>query len=122
MRVGPVRDSLVGMALVLQLMADTGKSLSQLAAEVGGYTIYKSKYPADKQQASEIIEQAKAAFDGATLNTSDGCRYDLSDGWIHIRTSNTEPIMRVILETKTDEAAQKYTQTVEQICRTVLNK
>ncbi len=121
LRVGPVRDSLVGMALVLQLMADTGQSVSHLAAEVGGYTIYKSKYPADKDQTAAIIEKAKAVFPDAKLNTSDGCRFDLPDGWIHIRTSNTEPIMRVILETRTDQAARQYTQTVETLCRTVLN-
>lgn len=121
LRVGPVRDSLVGMALVLQLMADTGKSLSQLAAEIGGYTIYKSKYPCDEQQVAEIIEKTKAVFPDAAVNPSDGCRFDLEDGWIHIRTSNTEPIMRVILETKSPQTAQQYTQTVEDICRTVLN-
>lgn len=122
LRVGPVRDSLVGMALVLQLMADSSKSLSQLAAQIGGYTIYKTKYPANKQQADRITEKAKGIFTDAKINTSDGCRFDLDDGWIHIRTSNTEPIMRVILETKTCETAEKYTQTVEEICRTVLNK
>ncbi|MBC8393739.1 MAG: phosphoglucosamine mutase, partial [Deltaproteobacteria bacterium] len=121
LRVGPVRDSFVGMALILQLMADTGKSLSELASEVGGYTIYKSKYPADKQQADQIVEQAKAIFPNAKINTSDGCRFDLDDGWIHIRISNTEPIMRVIIETKSSETAGQYTQAVEKICRTVLN-
>ena len=122
LRVGPVRDSFVGMALVLQLMADTGKSLSELAFEVGGYTIYKSKYPADKQQAAQIIEEAKGIFAESKINTSDGCRFDLDDGWIHIRTSNTEPIMRVIIETKSRQTAETYTQAVEKICRTVLDK
>lgn len=121
LRVGPVRDSFVGMALVLQLMAQTGKTISQLAAEVGGYSIYKSKYPADKQQAAAIIEKAKGVFPNATINACDGCRFDLADGWIHIRTSNTEPIMRVIIETKVSETAEKYTQTMENICRTILN-
>lgn len=121
LRVGPVRDSFVGMALVLQLMAETGKSISQLAEEVGGYRIYKSKYPADKQQAAAIIEKAKEAFPDAAINSCDGCRFDLADGWIHIRTSNTEPIMRVIIETKACEAAEQYIQTVENICRTILN-
>ena len=121
LRVGPVRDSLVGMALILQLMADTGKTLSQLAAEVGGYRIYKSKSPANKEQASEIIEQAKAVFNDAKIDTSDGCRFDLPDGWIHIRTSNTEPIMRVIIETRDSGVAENYTKVVEKICRTVLD-
>lgn len=121
LRVGPVRDSFVGMAMVLQLMAQTGQSISQLAAGVGGYSIYKSKYPADKQQAAAIIEKAKEAFPDAAINACDGCRFDLADGWIHIRTSNTEPIMRVIIETKACKTAEKYTQTMETLCRTILN-
>jgi phosphomannomutase len=115
LRVGPVRDSLVGMAMVLQLMADTGRTVSQLAAQVGGYCMYKTKYPADKVQAERIIENAKAVFAKAVLNTSDGCRFDLPDGWIHIRTSNTEPIMRVIIETKKPEIAKHYLEEIETI-------
>lgn len=120
LQVGPIRDSLVGMAMVLQLMADTGKSISELAAEIGGYTMYKSKYPADKTQAAAIIEKAKTVFTDAELNTSDGCRFDLSDGWIHIRTSNTEPIMRIIIETRNAETAARYTEQIEKIRTQVL--
>jgi phosphomannomutase len=113
--VGPIRDSLVGVALVLQLMMETGKTVSQLVSDIGGYTMHKSKYPADKQQAAAIIEKAKAAFTEAELNTSDGCRFDFPDGWIHIRTSNTEPIMRIIVETKDPAVAKKYLDTIETI-------
>lgn len=120
LRVGPIRDSLVGMALTLQLLTDTEKTVSQLAAEVGGYTMYKSKYPANKQQAAAIIEQAKSVFTDAAVNTSDGCRFDLPDGWIHIRTSNTEPIMRIIIETKDAETAKSYTEQIDAIRRKVL--
>lgn len=121
LRVGPVRDSLTGMALALQLMATSGRSVSRLVAEVGGYTMTKHKYPADKEQAALIIEQAKAAFPDAAVNTADGCRLDLPDGWIHVRTSNTEPIMRVILETKSEAVAEHYTRTMESLCRKVMN-
>ncbi len=115
LRVGPIRDSLVGMALVLELLAETGQTVLQLADEIGGYTMHKSKYPADKEQAAAIIEKAKAAFPNAKLNTSDGCRFDFPDGWIHIRTSNTEPIMRIIVETKDPAVAKKYLDTIETI-------
>ena len=121
LRVGPIRDSIVGMALVLQLMAETGKTISQLVQEVGGYTIYKRKYPANKEQADQIIEKAKIVFADAERNTSDGCRFDLVDGWIHIRTSNTEPIMRIIIETKDSAVAQCYTDQIETIRKEVLD-
>lgn len=121
LRVGPIRDSLVGMALTLALLTDTGQTVSQLAAEVGGYTMHKSKYRADKQQAASIIQKAKTVLRDAAINDSDGCRFDLPDGWIHIRTSNTEPIMRVIIETRNPETAQDYIDRIESICRGVLN-
>ena len=120
LRVGPIRDSLVGMALVLALLTDTDKTVSQLAAEVGGYAMYKSKYPADKKQAAAIIQKAKTVLTDALVNESDGCRFDLADGWIHIRTSNTEPIMRVIIETRNPKTAQDYIDRIESICRGVL--
>jgi len=115
LRVGPIRDSLVGMALVLELLAETRKTVSQLACDVGGYAMHKSKYPADKKQAAAIIEKAKTAFADAKVDTSDGCRFDLPDGWIHIRTSNTEPIMRIIVETKDLAVAKRYLDTIEAI-------
>ncbi len=119
LRVGPIRDSLVAMAYVLQLMAETGKSVGQLADAVGGYTMHKSKYPADAAQAKAIIEKAKAVFPDARMDTSDGCRFDLADGWIHIRTSNTEPIMRVIMETKDAAVSERYGQLLERICKEI---
>lgn len=108
LRVGPIRDSLVGIALVLQLMAETGKTVSQLVKEIGSYTMIKEKFPADKNKAAFILAQAKQMFADARLDTSDGYRFDLDNGWLHLRTSNTEPVMRVIAEAKEKEVAQKY--------------
>jgi len=115
LRVGPIRDSLTAMAMVLQLMAETGRTLSQLAAEIGGYAIYKAKYPADRAKAQRVIEQARELFPNAVLNTSDGCRFDLPEGWIHIRTSNTEPIMRIIVETKDADIARTWMGRLESL-------
>jgi phosphomannomutase len=118
LRVGPIRDSLTAMAMVLQLMAETGKTLSQLAEQIGGYAIYKAKYPADRPTAQRVIEQARKLFPDAVLNTSDGCRFDLPEGWIHIRTSNTEPIMRIIVETKDAEIARTWMKQLESLVNT----
>lgn len=115
LRVGPIRDSLTAIAMVLQLMAETGCTVSQLAEQVGGYAIYKTKYPADRPKAERIIAKAKELFPQAPLNTSDGCRFDLPEGWIHIRTSNTEPVMRIIMETKNPDVAAKWMRQLEAI-------
>jgi phosphomannomutase len=121
LRVGPIRDSLVGMALVLQLMADTGKSVGGLVAEIGGYSMHKDKFSADSEQAKKIMERAARRFPEATANTADGLRLDFADAWIHLRTSNTEPVMRIIVEAKDEPAANRYIQAVSEIRQSVLD-
>ena len=120
LRVSPVRDSLVGIALVLQLMAETGKTVSELVGEIGRYYMSKDKFAADKSQAQQILDSAKEAFIDARLDTADGCRFDFDDGWMHLRTGNTEPVMRIIVEAKDKPTAQKYIDAVSNIRKRVL--
>ncbi len=101
-------------------MAETGKSISQLVQEIGGYSMHKDKFAADAQQARQIQELALARFDEATVNVADGLRLDFPDGWIHLRTSNTEPVMRVIVEAKDEPTARRYLQAVADMRRSVL--
>jgi phosphomannomutase len=108
LRVGPIRDSLVAMALVLQLLAQTGKTVSRLVGEIPRYCMTKRKFPADKKQTKIILDAAKKLFPDAKLNTSDGYGFDFKDAWLHVRPSNTEPIIRVIAEAKDKSTAQKY--------------
>ncbi len=121
LRVGPVRDSLVGIAFVLQLMAETGKTISRLVSEISSYYMSKDKFAADNDQAQQILTSAKKIFAGAKLDSTDGCRFDFDDGWLHIRASNTEPVMRVIVEAKDQVAAQKYIDVVLKIRDEVLS-
>ncbi len=115
LRVGPIRDSLVGMALVLQLLAETKQTVSGVVRQIGAYCMHKDKFAADAQQAQRIIALTKTQFPQAQLNTSDGCRFDLPDGWIHLRTSNTEPVMRVIVEATNPAATERYVNAVMSI-------
>jgi phosphomannomutase len=120
LRVSPIRDSLVGIALVLQLMTGTEKTISQLVREIGGYYMSKDKFAADQSQAKQILDSAKKVFTDAKLDTTDGCRFDFDDGWLHLRASNTEPVMRIIVEAKDQRTAQKYIDAVLNIRREVL--
>ena len=115
LRVGTTRDSLVAIALVLQLMAEIGKTISKLAGEITGYYMSKDKFAADKLQAQQILNSAKKLFADAKLDTTDGCRFDFDDGWLHLRASNTEPVMRIIVEAKDQSTAQKYIDMVSNI-------
>jgi phosphomannomutase len=104
-RVGLVRDPFIGMGLVLNLMADTGKKLSELAAELPAYRIVKDKYRVDRGRLPALFEALAARWPGAKADRLDGLRLDWPDRWVHVRPSNTEPIVRVIAEApRADEA------------------
>ncbi|HBG26377.1 MAG: phosphoglucosamine mutase [Planctomycetes bacterium GWF2_41_51] len=115
LRVGPIRDSLIGIALILQLCAETGKRISELVEEIPAYEMIKEKFNAEKKQAEKIFTQAKKTFKKAEINESDGCRFDFEDGWIHLRTSNTEPVIRLISEFRKDADSSKYLDKIKAI-------
>ena len=120
LRVSPIRDSLVSIALVQQLMTETGKTVSELVSEIGGYYMSKDKFAADQSQAQQVLDSTKKVFADANLDTTDGCRFDFDDGWLHLRASNTEPVMRVIVEAKDQRTAQKYIDAVMNIRKQIL--
>ncbi len=119
-RVCLVRDSHVAMALVLQLMAEAGEAVSRLARQCGAYYMAKDKFAIDPAHAQKLLDAVKEVFPDARLNTADGCRFDFDDGWLHIRTSNTEPIMRVIIEAKDRRRAEKYADAVVNLRKQIL--
>jgi phosphomannomutase len=105
-RVGWVRDPFIGMALILQLLADTGKPLSALVAELPSYMIVKDKYTVARERLPGLNEQLQKRWPEAKANRLDGLRLDWPDRWLHVRPSNTEPIIRVIAEApRAEEAA-----------------
>ena len=99
-KVVPVRDSFSGIVLILQLMAETGQSLSQLVSEIPKYEMIKTKFPCDLEEAPQRIQKLAEKYSSQKINTSDGLRIDWPEKrcWVHIRSSNTEPIVRIIAE------------------------
>jgi phosphomannomutase len=109
-RVTYIRDSLSGMGLILALMARTEKKISELVAEIPSYAIVKRKVDlkaGDPSQAAKAVEAIKRAYAGETLDTQDGVRVDFEAkrAWLHVRGSNTEPIMRLIAEAPSEKVA-----------------
>lgn len=103
-----VRDSLSGMALVLALMARTGKTVSELVAGIPVYAIEKRKVEiARKEDAGPAAEKIARAYRDQKIDRQDGVRVDWPDrrAWLHVRASNTEPIMRLIAEAPTQAEA-----------------
>jgi phosphomannomutase len=100
-------------------MAETGLTVRQLADRIGGYSMVKEKFYAEPAQAQKILDQARKRFSHARVDTRDGYRFDFEDGWLHLRTSNTEPIMRVIVETRDESATRGYLEQVDRIRKEV---
>lgn len=109
------RDSLVGIAYVLDLMARTGKALSQLVAEIPRYEIVKHKFECRREDATRAVEAVKKAFASERVDTQDGIRIDWPDAWVHARASNTEPIMRIIAEAPTRDVAMAKIAAVQKV-------
>jgi phosphomannomutase len=122
-RVGGVRDSLVGMACVLQYMAERGQAVSLLVDEIPHYVMLKEKLPCPAGAAAEVAAAARKAFEpreGVRFNDADGLRMDLPEGWVCARASNTEPIMRIIAEAGDADAARALIDEVRGIAERVI--
>lgn len=106
-RISPVRDSLTAMSQVLQLVAASGASVSQLVTELPRYTMIKQKFTCPRERIATAVDAIAEAFAGERIDRSDGVRVDLAEGWIHARASNTEPIMRIIAEAPDEATARE---------------
>ena len=107
--IGYVRDSVAGMALILSYMAETGKTISQLVDELPKYENIKDKKVVDNQdQVDELLEKVRTTFDGEDMDFTDGVKVNFENGWLHVRASNTEPLVRIFAEAVTREEAQGW--------------
>ena len=104
-RVGLVRDSFAGMALVLDAMAARQATISQLAAELPRYEIVKTKITLEPAAVPDALAALKKHFADAQADTLDGLRLDWPGKWLLVRASNTEPIVRAIAEAPTAQEA-----------------
>jgi len=104
------RDAPVAIALVLQLMSETGKPLSAIAAGLPRYAIVKDKLDRPKASLDTVYAALRKAFADARVDTQDGLRLAWNDRWLHVRPSGTEPIVRVIAEAPTEEEARALVQ------------
>lgn len=102
------RDALVGVALFLTLLAKSGKKMTELKNEYPLYFISKQKVTLEAGiNVDEILERIKTEFAGEEINDIDGVKIDFKEGWVHLRKSNTEPIIRIYSEAKTKEESEE---------------
>jgi phosphomannomutase len=109
------RDSLVGIALALNRLAALQVTASEYRASLPAYVIHKAKYPLGVVTASQLLSRVAQEFAGERINRDDGVRIDFAEGWVHLRTSNTEPILRLIAEGPSREVAATLAKKVETV-------
>ena len=108
------RDSLIGIGLIISLLVERNISLSELKKELPEYNIFKTKL-IYKGEISSIISDVKKLYDESLIDTTDGVKINFSNSWIHIRKSNTEPVIRIISEASSMLEAEK-------ICKEIMSK
>lgn len=106
------RDSLVGIALILWYMASSKQRISSLAGSIPPYRMVKKKVHCPRKEIPCVIEGIKHHWKNGRLNLRDGVRIVWKDRWVHIRPSNTEPVIRIFSEAKTFEKARNLSHSI----------
>lgn len=110
------RDALVGVALFLTLLAKSGKKVSELKATYPEYAIAKNKIQLTPDiDVDAILEAVKKRYASETITDIDGVKIDFPDSWVHLRKSNTEPIIRIYSEASTMEKADALAQDIKSV-------
>lgn len=110
------RDALVGVALFLSLLARSGKKVSELKAGYPPYAIAKDKISLTPDiDVDALLEKVKEKYSGEQITDIDGVKIDFADSWVHLRKSNTEPIIRIYSEASTMEEARRLGESIKEI-------
>lgn len=107
------RDSFVGMALILEYMAKKGRKISEILREFPEYFMIKKKFEISENKFRKLIERLKERYYKERMNLEDGIKIIRKDGWVHIRGSQTEPVVRLIIETKDEKTLNQYLEEFE---------
>jgi phosphomannomutase len=111
-RVNFARDSLVGMALILHRMTETGHSVEELAAAYDRYRVVKIQRHCPIDRARLLLKKAREAWAEHSPDLLDGIKVRVSEGWFVVRPSNTEPLVRVIAEASSEKTARALAEQV----------
>jgi len=106
------RDSQVGMALILHLLASSGKTVSGLMADLPRFVMVKEKLACPSNKIPDVLRMVKREFADLPMDTRDGVKVLVEGGWFHVRGSNTEPIVRVVAEGPSKAAVRRIVDDV----------
>ena len=101
------RDGAMGAAKMLEIMAKTGKKLSEIVSEIPRYALYKNKIRCPEHLKEKVMDAVAEEFSSYDVDRTDGVKVWMEDGWLLIRPSGTEPIFRIYAESESREKAEK---------------
>ena len=104
------RDAPVAVALTLQYLMEFGGTMQELHASLPQYAMVKQKVNIEGMDPDKVLEKIVDKYKDYEINLLDGLKIDIKNSWIHLRKSNTEPIVRIISEAPTLEEAEKLGQ------------
>lgn len=117
------RDALVGVALFLTLLAKSGKKVSELKKQYPQYSIAKTKIELTPDiDVDAILAEVKKEFAHEKITDIDGVKIDFPNKWVHLRKSNTEPIIRIYSEASTNEEAVEIADEIKAIIHKMIKK
>lgn len=117
------RDALVGVALFLTLLAKSGKKVSELKAGYPAYMIAKNKMELTPDlDIDAVLAALKEEFKGERITDIDGVKIDFSDSWVHLRKSNTEPIIRIYSEAATMAEADALADRIKAVIAKIIGR
>jgi phosphomannomutase len=114
------RDALVGVALFLSLLTETNQKVSELRDSYPNYVMCKAKVSlSEEMNVDLILKKVEKKYSEKNPSTMDGIKIAFKSSWVHLRKSNTEPIIRVYTEakneTKANELAQRFLREIEEM-------
>jgi phosphomannomutase len=111
-RINFARDSLVGMALILHLIARQERPLSEILGELPCLYMIKEKVICPSHKIRDVLRMIQKLYADAPMDLTDGVKVSLPHGWLHVRGSNTEPVIRLTAEAETEEQVRQITESV----------
>jgi phosphomannomutase len=98
-------------------MAQSEQPLSQIHSNLPQYTIIKDKIGIENKQFPLLVKKLKNQFNDGIINSEDGIKFTWENSWIHFRKSNTEPIIRIYAEAKTNKKAESLIQRAKEVIK-----
>lgn len=120
--VHPCRDSLTATGLVLEMLAESQRPLSAVAAEFKKYHLLKDKMDCPAELAFRAVVELRRRYQSENISTLDGLKISWPDSWVHVRPSNTEPIIRLLAESRSEVRSRRLIESFKKEIKSIIRK